>query len=217
MRLAVAMPTHDMVPAGFMYDLARMMMYTASHMPEGSQLGLTMVTETYIHRARQDLAFALVTQEVDAILWLDTDMRFPQHTLMTLLKHQEAVVGINYITRGVPGHYVAVKKSHTDEDGQRERLSTLEDSTGLEQVDSIGFGAVLTRVNPFTYPSDSQPWFMFSMDEDGSHVGEDVHYCRILKEQGVPIYVDHDLSKECAHIGSFEYRLEHLEAEQAAV
>lgn len=207
MNIAIAMPTHDMVPAGFMFDLGNLMAYTTSHLPDGTALGQTMVTETYIHRARQKLAMSLVQAGVDAILWLDTDMRFPRHLLMQLLKHQEAVVGINYITRGVPAEYVAIKSAG-------EKLVTDSQATGLEQVESIGFGAVLTRVGPMTYPnpSDKEPWFMFTMDENGDHVGEDVHYCRILREQGTPIYVDHDLSKECAHIGSFEYRLDHLEA-----
>ena len=38
-----------------------------------------------------------------------------------------------------------------------------------------------------------------------------MYFCRLLQKAGVPIYVDHDLSKECGHLGSFDFRLDHAQ------
>jgi len=39
-----------------------------------------------------------------------------------------------------------------------------------------------------------------------------VDFCLKAKKAGLEIWVDHDLSKECAHIGRLEYKLEMIEA-----
>ena len=36
-------------------------------------------------------------------------------------------------------------------------------------------------------------------------MGETVGFCRRLGEAGIPVHIDHDLSKQLAHIGEFEF------------
>jgi hypothetical protein len=210
MKIMIAVPTHDSVPALFTYDLAQMMAFTAANFVGPDQpiesLGLTFATGTYVHSARNQLSQMAVESGADYVLWLDSDMRFPKETLARLLMHKQDIVGINYSTRGVPPSFVAIKSIKP-----RARLETRPDSTGLETVDAIGFGGVLVRTAILAQllESSKTPIFWFSINEDGGMVGEDVYFCILAREAGYEIHVDHDLSQECAHIGQFEYRAVH--------
>ena len=218
-KIAVAMATHDMVPAGFMFDLANLCSYTVAAMPEDASFGTVMVPGTYVHSARQQLIDGLVKDGVTHVLWLDTDMRFPKESFVRLMLHDVPVVGINYAKRKVPTEFVAIKKIGWEPGEASERLITSDESTGLEEVEAIGFGMVLMRMDALRNMPDprEEPWFWFHwVKEKGMQVGEDVQFCRLLRESGVKVYVDHDLSKECAHIGQFEYRCAHAEVESVA-
>jgi len=215
-KLAIAMATHEMVPATFMYDLAAMVAYTSTTMPDGAELGIHMVSGTYVHSARQQLLQMLLEDGATHILWVDTDMRFPRESLAWLIRHNLDVVGINYAKREVPTDYVAIKTLGDRDDPEKwsVRLETTSASTGVEEVDSLGFGLVLMKTSALAdLPSlDEKPWFWFEWWPGRRQVGEDVYFCNLLRERGVRIFVDHDLSKLCAHTGQWEYKLAHVEA-----
>lgn len=213
-KIAIAIPTHDMVPALFMYDVAALAAYTVAAMPEDVPFGITMVSGTYVHAARQELADLALADGATHVLWLDSDMRFPRDSLVRLLKHNKPIVGINYAKRGVPSDFVAIKEVGMP----GEKLITGEDSTGLEEVEALGFGCVLMKTEVLRYLPDPKitPWFQNEHLGDGRWMGEDVFFCRLLREARVSLLVDHDLSKACAHIGQFEYRCEHAELETKA-
>jgi len=205
-RITVAVPSHDMVPFLFTYDLAQLMAFTAAAMPEGVDLGLNAVSGTYIHVARNDLMESVLQQNATHVLWIDSDMRFPRESLVHLLRRDKAVVGINYAKRGIPTDYVAIKTPNV-------KCVTNDESEGLEEVTAIGFGMVLIRLDALRDMPDPNevPWFQNIHLGGGDWMGEDVHFCELLRQSGQTIYVDHDLSKHCKHIGQFEYELGHVE------
>lgn len=221
-RIAICLPTHDMVPALTMYDLAGMTLHTgATLVADGiiEDLGMNLSAGTYVHRSREALAEGVVESGAEYILWVDSDMRFPRDALARLLLHDKDVVGINYSKRGVPPEFVAVKDVGWEEGEVGVPCVTGPDSTGLEKVEAIGFGLVLMRTDVLRQTADDRPWFWFENGENG-HIGEDVYFCRLLNEAGFDIYVDHDLSRECSHVGQLEYRTQHalgFEEEAAAV
>lgn len=209
-KIAIALVSHEMVPIKFAYDLARMTMYTAANMPDGVELGLNLLSGTYVHTARQDMIEQLIQAGVTHILWIDTDMEFPEDSLIRLLMHKKSVVGINYAVRGLPPRYVALKKVATDTESGF-HLATTPESTGLEEVEGLGFGLVLTRIDALNkLPFDKgEPFFNFEwLPTKRQWVGEDVFFWNLLRKAGVKLYVDHDLSKECGHIGQFTYKLD---------
>jgi hypothetical protein len=219
-KIAVALVTHEQVPAAFMYDLASLMMFTAATLPDDVELGINMVAGTYVHAGREQMLKGdmrgpgLLGQDVTHVLWIDTDMRFPKDALSRLMKHGKDVVGINYSTRGSPSNFVAIKEVGNDEKVGH-KLETTADSTGIEQVDAIGFGMVLMKtkcLEPLPY---GEPWFWFEfLPKRKQQIGEDVYFCNLLRKHGVEIFVDHDLSKQCAHVGLYEYTLEDVWASQ---
>jgi len=210
-RVAISIPTHAHVPFVFAYDLARLLGWSAGQVPH-EQLAITLNASegTYIHRMRQTLVEAAIKTDATHILFLDTDMRFPQETLLHLLTWRQPIVGINYATRRVPAQFVAVKE-RVGEKREPVRLVTKADSTGLEEVESMGFGVTLIQLGVFA-ELGSPPWFQNVWDEDIKRwVGEDTWFCLRAREAGLSILVDHDLSKECAHVGQFEFGTEHAE------
>ena len=56
----------------------------------------------------------------------------------------------------------------------------------------------------------SEPWFETPWRTDArGYIGEDVFFCNKAKSIGYKIYIDHNVSKEIGHIGTFEFRHEH--------
>jgi len=220
-RIAVLIASHDNVPVTFAYDLSLMLTYTASELPEGAELGIQLAAGTYVHEARQDLIVSALEDRVTHMLWLDADMRFPRDTLVRLLVHNVPVVGANYATRGVPSDFVAIKKVNWNPDEPGERLYTGPDSTGLEEVEAVGMGVLLTRADAFQSMPDPRvdPWFFFQKipGKDGGFrlLGEDVYFCKLLREAGNRILVDHDLSQDIAHTGQFDFKTIHATVEYA--
>lgn len=215
-HIAIAIPTHESVPYQFALALANMVGYTIHEIGEYVNITTHCVAGTYVHKAREQLLHEVTEMGAHYMLWLDTDHHFPKDLLIQLLAHDVEMVGINYSTRSVPPRYVAIKRASIDHDGKDGDLGpalckTTPESTGLEEVEAIGFGAVLLKMAVADTLPKNEPKFFFKYDwEDKVHVGEDVYFCRMVRAAGWKLYVDHDLSKECTHVGQMAYRLDHV-------
>jgi hypothetical protein len=218
MRLFIAIPTHEMVPARFMYDFANLIGFSVGALgTDKIEYSMNMMSGTYVHSAREELARAAIESGADFVLWVDTDMSFPKDALLQLLARKKEMVGINYSSRGMPPHFVAIKDIvGNTESSQARRLITGDDDTGVEEALAVGFGMVLMRTSVLrtaeriASESKVQRLFWFDWDQvNQQQMGEDVWFCQLVRETGTKIYVDHDLSKQCAHVGQFEYRTAH--------
>lgn len=223
-NITVCVPCQWNVSAAFAFDLAQLMSFTASHYVQPGViggLGVAFQMGTYVHVARQMLAQQALANDSDYLLFIDSDMRFPPDALIQLLVHQKAMVGVNYVARKYPPRFIAVKTVADVENAENKgkTLVTLPESTGLEQVDAVGFGLVLIRRDVFKAlptPRDNGPWWWYQwMPVHGAQIGEDVYFCRLVAAAGFSIMVDHDLSKKIKHIGQEEYTLEHAWAHEA--
>jgi hypothetical protein len=202
------------MPALTAYDLAQLYSFTVASME--CPIGLTMVTGTYIHTARQDVMKMVLDNKITHVMFIDADMRFPRDACVRLFETVEktgkSVVGCNYAGRGIPSHFVALKKVGTDKDPGGARLVTNAASEGLEEVEALGFGCVMIKTDCLKKMPDmaKKPWFFYEwLPRQNEQVGEDVYFCNLLRSTGVKLYVDHDLSKEVQHLGQFAYELAH--------
>lgn len=211
LRVGIAVPTHEHVPAQFASSIQGATALFAGQVEHSEQIETFVIRYcigTYIHKARQTLAEELLTAGCDVIVWFDSDMRFPVDTIHRLLSHGKDIVGANYVTRTHTPHFVSIS-----EDGMS-RVPTTHESEGLEKVGSIGMGVCLTHASVFEklpHPEENW-WFWFDRDQHLQHIGEDVFFCRAAREAGFDVWVDHDLSKQVRHIGSIEYAPEHANA-----
>jgi hypothetical protein len=196
MRLGIGGPTRDMVPASFAMDFAQLFAYTRERGPWDTVADL-FLGHTYIHCGRELVLEAAVKRGLTHLLWLDTDMTFPRQTALQLFAHDQPIVGCNYLSRRQgSGKFTAQQDDGTP-------VPTTETSTGLESVGAVGFGCVLMRIDIVSRLH--RPWFRHALNVQGGDVGEDIMFCRALREIGHTIYVDHDLSKEIGHVGTYTY------------
>jgi len=212
LRLLLAIPTHEMVPASFMYDFANLVAYTTAQIGKEIEFTVGMVQGTYVHTARQDLTMMAIRNECDFILWIDSDMRFPRDALFRLWAHNKDIVGVNYSKRTLPAMYVGIKRTGEIEGDRGQRLITNDETTGLETCEALGFGFLLMHMDVIYEMGEKKcaPFFIQEYDfENMRNTGEDVWFCKKAAECGFEIWCDHDLSKEIKHIGQIEFRYQH--------
>ena len=100
-RVAVSIPCGDEVKTGFAYDLSNMMCATCLSRDD-VELRLHTLKGTILPKSREELVFMALQQDYTHIFFLDSDMRFPRHSLLHLLARNAYVVGANYATRRYP-------------------------------------------------------------------------------------------------------------------
>ena len=201
MKVAICVPCRDTVMTGFAFDLAKLCAYEGvTRCAKGGSLMIYQVPGTLIFNQRERLADEALKDGADAILWIDSDMRFPKDALQILLSRKLPIVGVNATTRRFP-----VLPTALDYDQETKDLVkvTSKDKTGLEQVLGLGFGMVLVRKEVFQ--KVEKPWFWFEQTDKGGTIGEDIYFCVKAFDKGFKTVLDHDLSKHIRHIGTYEY------------
>lgn len=196
--VAILVPARDTVMTSFAYDMARAMSFHTATTDD--RVILFTSHGTLIASQRMELARQALEEKADYLLWLDSDMRFPKETIGHLILRDKPIVAANYATRRMPVKPVAMR----DEGGKINRVYTSPESEGLEQVDYVGMGVMMTKREVFE--KVEAPWFAIPYSTIGNHyIGEDVYFCKKAKEAGFEVLVDHDLSHHVKHIGTFEY------------
>jgi GT2 family glycosyltransferase len=178
--IAICTPTREMVYGRFAFDLVQLTRRTkevAFLLAEGSIL-------PNLRTMLVDMALGLGASH---ILFIDSDMRFPDDVLEKLLARGVDIVGVNCSQRSqnLPtarrgGEFVRGK--------------------GIEEVDTIGFGVTLIAASVFL--KISPPWFMNPFDGK-RFVGEDVFFMTRARESGLKIYAENDI--RVGHIGGVEF------------
>ena len=182
----------------FAYDLARAMSFHTATTDD--RVLLYTSHGTLIASQRMELARQALEEKADYLLWLDSDMRFPRETIGHLMLRDKPIVAANYATRRMPVKPVAMM----DNNGEIGRVYTAPDSEGLQPVDYIGMGVMMVKREVFE--KVEAPWFAIPYSTVGNHyIGEDVFFCSKAREAGYEVLVDHDLSHQVKHIGTFEY------------
>jgi len=208
--VAICIPATDHVATYFAYDLARMMSWTAINCPDTIEMKIIIATGSLIPRQRETLIdTVLKVPEITHILFLDSDMRFPKNLLPRLLTHDVDAVCASYTERSQPFRPVAFATSK--DYGQR--VWTRPEDTGTVRIAACGFGVMLLQTEMIR--KMAKPRFMVGYNPatadrpEGGHMGEDVYFCMKMEAMGVPLLLDHDVTKEVAHIGRFDFMTAH--------
>lgn len=136
------------------------------------------------------------------ILWLDSDHEFPSTLLNDLLKHKKDVVAANCAIKAMPSMPTA--RAFNPEDPKGDPVYTDWNSHGLEKVWRIGTGIMLMSKRAYMQVPHSAFGMIYNESSD-SYRGEDWGLCEALEKTGCPIFIDHDVSNACSHIGNFKY------------
>ena len=192
-RVYIAFPCHGFVAPETAHSLFMLGLHLGQD-PPMKWIGFQRYSSSNLSHSRAWLATDAKERGATHILWIDSDMKFPRDALHRLLARNEAIVGCNYTRRAPPYTPSAL-------DLDEKPIYTRGDSVGLEAAGILGFGLLLTSADVFD--KLSHPWFA-QLDDDG-YCTEDVVWCRKVRDAGLTIWLDHDLSREVAHIGSVAF------------
>lgn len=194
MRLAICVPARDTVHVGFAKCLANL---TARLSKDGVDYELIINLGTVIPQQRNTIAEIALEKGCDYLLWLDSDMHFPDDIFYKLKSHNREICAATYSTRIKPQRSVAfLDRNNLD--------LRLKKDTGLHKVFAVGMGCML--VSSIVFENIPKPWFQYLWNEDTQDLsGEDIYFCSQATDTGFEVYVDADVSKQVAHYGSKAY------------
>lgn len=158
---------------------------------------LTVARQANIVVSRNDHILEAIKGGFTHFLSLDDDMVFPADVVERLLAHEKPVVAVNY-RKKTPERIECVCG---DLDG--EPLSS-DGKSGLEQIGSMGMGVTLIDLEAIKHVP--APYFAVIWNRDKqNYMIEDGVFSQLLKEHGVTLWCDHDLSRDIGHVGEIEY------------
>lgn len=200
-RVAVCIASSGNCKTQFANALLGLFTYFSSKplMPEQPEQYITAILVESSSLAYNQHALLVKAREWKAthILWVEDDMTFPHDALHRLFARRQPWVGANYPMRsGPPFEYTALAL-----DGQR--VFTGPESTGLEECLYTGYGVTLMDITIFD--KIEMPYFEMPWASGNEYATSDSYLAKKIREAGIPIYVDHDLSKQIGHIGNHTY------------
>lgn len=190
MRIMIAVPCMDQVPAPFCQSLATLQ--------KVEQCTLAMKSGSLIYTARNDLAMQAIQMDADYVFWLDSDMVFKPDTLARMYKtirenDYDILTGLYF--RRVPP-YSPVLFDALDMFGPTLNWSEFKSiPEEIFEVGGCGFGCVLMKTDVFL---DVQSRFGNMFAPMGNN-GEDVAFCIRARECGFKIMCDPSVI--CGHVG----------------
>lgn len=150
-------------------------------------------------------------EECDYILFVDSDMHFPQNIAHYLYgrMREEGVnfLAANCVTRVGGCRPTAFYDRTTPVFSKGKR--------GVEEVNHVGLAVAMIATKPIKQMTP--PLFLMDwIPEYQDYCGEDIYFCELWKQQtGNGIFIDHDISEQIGHVGSRELTLDDIDVETA--
>ena len=179
MKLMVAVPTVDYVPADFVKSLSKLSLRLGR---ERIPADVEIVGGTLVYIARNRLAYRAITDGYTHVLWLDSDMVFGDSIVEDLLFCGKDMVCGAFVSRRPP--YGPCVYTDISDPGNMKKV----ESFGTEpfRVDGCGFAAVLTSVSLL-----QEVWNHFgTCFRPTEHYGEDLAFCDRVKQLGQEIWCE---------------------------
>jgi hypothetical protein len=167
-----------------------------------AQIRVVNIKGSLLPNSRLQCLKAAEKLDASHLLFVDTDQTFPADLLHRLLAHHKDVVAANIATKSIPANTTARQFSSTDPQGIP--VYSDEGMVGLERVWRVGTGVMLISRKAYKQlPHDC--FHVRYMPERDVYQGEDWTMCEALEKAGVPIYVDHAISRRIGHLGTLDY------------
>lgn len=199
-KVAVCVPSNGTWRDQFGWSLAGMLLWTATAVPQLPVVFHGNSCSSIPYNRMNLIGEAINQTDATHILFLDSDMVFPRDTLCRLLVHDLDVVGAIYSNRGG----TAVTATDSVETRSRSTLVVHDGEKGLRRIEAMGLGVTLIKATVF----DQVPPSCFEMrwmPDLATVEGEDYSFFRAVKDAGIAVYADMDLSWEIGHLGSVPF------------
>lgn len=193
MRVMIAVPCLDYSRSEFMEALVNLVKRLAS---DGVGFEFRKAQSTLVYFGRDELAREAMGAQFDYMLWLDSDMVFPENVFSTLMNGMEKT-GAALVTGIYRGRRYPFKKLVYRLVSQFQGIPYGEELPGeLFPIEGCGFGCVLVDVKAI---AEVHKRFNAVFAPTGA-LSEDLAFCYRLKELGYQMYAEPSI--KCSHIGS---------------
>lgn len=179
MRLMVAVPTVDYVPADFVKSLAKLSLRLGR---ERIPADVEIVGGTLVYIARNRLALRAIRDEYTHVLWLDSDMTFSDSIVEDLLFCGKDMVCGAFVSRRPP--YGPCVYTDITDPANMKKVENF--GTDPFRVDGCGFAAVLTSVSLL----DAVQANFGTCFRPTEQYGEDLAFCDRVKQLGREIWCE---------------------------
>lgn len=204
MKVFIAVPSMDMLPALFCQSLA--MLQRAGDTVVGFEMG------SLVYNARNNLARQAIKAEADWVLWLDSDMVFEPNLLQKMLSVCTEN-NIDFLTalcfRRKPPYTPCLFDRLERVESGASYTAIMSVPDGRFQVGGCGFAGVLLSTDVLMSVAAKFNGRMFDPFEG---FGEDVAFCWRARQCGYEIWCDSDI--EMGHVGQCIVTRSYFEAYQ---
>jgi GT2 family glycosyltransferase len=152
---------------------------------QGITVDMLPIGLSLVYTAREEAACAMLSEEYDALLFIDSDMITPENLLTKLVEADKDIVSALAFRRTKPYEPCIFEKC------DREDARFWYDyPKGLIEIQGVGMACTLIKRKVFEIVP--QPWFF-----PEPKIGEDLAFCIRAKENGFKIFCNTELI--CGH------------------
>lgn len=137
---------------------------------------------------RNSLTEMALSSGAEWIFYVDDDHIFSPNTLKQLLERNVPVVSGLYVNKSIPFEPVAYDRESGT--GLVKSVTLDNEHSGMMEVKAVGAGALLVRCDVFR--NLEKPYWRLGKISDAS-LGEDIDFCRRVRNSGTKIFVDLDV------------------------
>lgn len=210
-NLAIGIPSGESWPAHNGLSLSTMTMALMKHSVPGydkTTISIFHEKTSILSAGRNNIVKKAIKNNCSHLLFIDSDQTYPAQLVHQLARHGKLIVGANVAIKRFPSAPTA--RSFNPQWPGGDVVYTRPESRGLEQVWRLGFGIMLINLEVFKRVPG--PWFEILWDESiQDYRGEDWQFCTLVEKAGIPIYIDHDISKEVGHVGHLTFTHQMIE------
>jgi len=166
--------------------------------PKGYCLNFNVMANCLVYDARERLAEYAVNIGATHLLFLDSDMVPPSHTIISLHEKNVDIISGKIFQRKYPYQPCFYTKARLTKDYQPIMEGPLEPDkwpeVGAHGMEGVGMACTMIKTSIFK--DIPKPWFF-----PAPAVGEDLAFCIKARKAGFKIYTDFGV--DCGHIGEY--------------
>lgn len=208
-RIGIGLPVATTIPAASFANFLEVLGYTASKY----DTIYAVKVNTLVDAARNAIAKELLKSKVDYIWFIDSDMVMTKNAidfLMNAIQHGDAATGLYFSKERKNGKHIPIAATLSP-DGEAYFIGQYPKNS-MTLIDAAGFGCMLLKAEVFD--KIEYPWFETKWqkkviegivdgkpyrNEEWYQIGEDIMFCRKMKEKGMKIVLHTGLV--CGHVG----------------
>jgi len=208
----IAMPCYDSVKVSTMISVIKLVQQLAK---SGIAVGIQTIKSPLIHQARNYLTSVFLTTKYTHLLFIDSDVEFEPEAVLRMLVAKKDVVCTPYRVKSMDVnkkiYTVEIKKGARMETG--DLIEVKAGPTGImlikrEVLKKIieKFPELKIKNSIFPKPGDDHEYYYNFFDfkfEDGYSVGEDVSFCKLVRQAGFKLYAN--TASFTKHHGSYAW------------